>query len=211
MTQKKRSEPTDYNSRQRQESDQCIFIRCPPPSYEILTVECQPSKKISEVKSEIQAKFELHPSEYILQISGKWMTITRDSCSFADYNIHKNSTLDIKFLHPTTEPRVDNSLLGGADGSAEEDNTYKEDDKEEEDEDNDYEEEEEKDDDDDDEDNVVKFMNVTGESSEGIAVVYLQRSNNDVGDACDLYFHEVRGGKGKCCNISSYLLWRYPP
>ena len=81
------------------------------------------------MKSEIQAKFELHPSEYILQISGKWTTITRDGCSLADYNIHKNSTLDIKFLHPNTEPIVDNnSLRGGADDSAEEDNTYKKDD-----------------------------------------------------------------------------------
>jgi len=150
---KKRSEPTDNNS--RQESDQCIFIRCPPPSYEILTVECRPLKKISEVKSEIQAKFELHPSEYILQISGKWTTITRDGCSLADYNIHKNSTLDIKFLHPNTEPIVDNnSLRGGADDSAEEDNTYK------------YKEDYEEDDDD---------------------------------------FDEMRGGKGKCCHISSFF------
>ena len=81
-----------------QESDKCIFIRCPPPSDEILRVAFQPSKKISELKSEIQAQLGLHPTDYILQISGKWTMITRDGCSFADYNIHKHATLDIKLL-----------------------------------------------------------------------------------------------------------------
>jgi len=92
----KRSKPTGNSS--CQQSDKCIFIKCPPPSDEILTVACQPSKKISEMKSEIQAQLGLHPTDYILQISGKWTMITRDGCSFADYNIHKHATLDIKLL-----------------------------------------------------------------------------------------------------------------
>jgi len=96
----KRSKPTGNSTvnDRCQELDKCIFIRCPPPSDEILRVAFQPSKKISELKSEIQAQLGLHPTDYILQISEKWTMITRDGCSFADYNIHKHATLDIKLL-----------------------------------------------------------------------------------------------------------------
>ena len=66
------------------------------------------------MKSEIYAQLGLHPTEYVLQVSEKWTKLTRDHCSLADYNIHKNTTLDIKLLHPTAEPRVDHhGLLGG--------------------------------------------------------------------------------------------------
>jgi len=64
------------------------------------------------VKTEIQTMLGLHPSEYILQVSDKSTKLTFDDCTLADYNIHKDTTLEIKLLHPTAEPRV--GLNGGA-------------------------------------------------------------------------------------------------
>ena len=97
--------------------DRYIFIRSPPPSYKIIRVAGQLSRKISEVKSDIYAQLGLHPTEYILKISRQlWPSpnLAKDNCSLADYNIQKNATLDIKLLHPTAEPRVDHhGLLGG--------------------------------------------------------------------------------------------------
>ena len=97
--------------------DRYIFIRSPPPSYKIIRVAGQLSRKISEVKSDIYAQLGLHPTEYILKISRQlWPSpnLAKDNCSLADYNIQKNATLDIKLLHPTVEPRVDHhGLLGG--------------------------------------------------------------------------------------------------
>ena len=92
--------------------DRYIFIRCPTPPYKILTVACEPSKKISEVKNEIHTLLGLYPTEYILQVSEKSTKLTFDDCTLADYNIHKDTTLEIKLLHPTAEPRV--GLNGGA-------------------------------------------------------------------------------------------------
>jgi len=71
------------------------------------------------VKSEIHAQLGLHSTEYILQVSEKWTNLTRDHCSLADYNIHKNTTLDIKLLHPMAEPRFDHGLLGGTEDDIE--------------------------------------------------------------------------------------------
>ena len=80
----------------------------------ILTVACEPSKKISEVKTknEIYILLGLHPTDYILQVSEKSTKLTFDDCTLADYNIHKDITLEIKLLHPTAEPRV--GLNGGS-------------------------------------------------------------------------------------------------
>jgi len=68
------------------------------------------------VKSEVQTnQLGLHPTEYILQISGPWPKLLKDNCSLHEYNIHKNATLDIKLLQTsTTKPRIDRRLLGGA-------------------------------------------------------------------------------------------------
>ena len=68
------------------------------PPYKILTVACEPSKKISEVKNEIQTLLGLHPTKYILQVSEKSTKLTFDDCTLADYNIHKDTTLDIKLI-----------------------------------------------------------------------------------------------------------------
>jgi len=165
-----------------------------------------------------------------LQISGKWTMITRDGCSFADYNIHKHATLDIKLLHPTTEPRVDYRLLGGADDSAsalqdlkehgkEEEEEEEEEEKEEEDytsleeeEDYTFKDEEGEPDEVDEANAVEEFMEVTGESEDDIAVKYLQRCKNHVGDACALYCEERGEGKGKRCKVYLFLSsWQYPP
>ena len=72
------------------------------------------------MKSEIHVQLGLHPAEYILQVSEKSTTLTFDGCTLADYNIHKDTTLDIKLLHPTAEPRVDHhGLLGGTEDNIE--------------------------------------------------------------------------------------------
>ena len=90
-----------------------IFIRSPSPPYKILKVAYHLSKKISDVKREVQAQLDLHPTAYTLQISRPWPKLLKDSCSLLDYNIHKETTLDIKLLRP--EPSVDqHRLLGGA-------------------------------------------------------------------------------------------------
>ena len=90
-----------------------IFIRSPSPPYKILKVAYHLSKKISDVKREVQAQLDLHPTAYTLQISRPWPKLLKDSCSLLDYNIHKETTLDIKLLRP--EPSVDqHGLLGGA-------------------------------------------------------------------------------------------------
>lgn len=72
---------------------QSIFIRS--PSSKIITAAFYPSKKVSEVKSEIQARLGLLPSEYFLQLSGRWKILSKSECSLADYDIHANQTLDI--------------------------------------------------------------------------------------------------------------------
>ena len=65
---------------------------------------------------EMQAQLGLHPTAYTLQISRPWPKLLKDSCSLRDYNIHKETTIDIKLLRPITEPGVDqHGLLGGAD------------------------------------------------------------------------------------------------
>ena len=50
--------------------------------YKIHTVACEPSKKISEVKNEIQTLLGLYPSEYILQVSEKWTKHLISHCCY---------------------------------------------------------------------------------------------------------------------------------
>ena len=78
--------------------DRYIFIRSPPPSYKIIRVAGQLSRKIIEVKSDIYAQLGLHPTEYVLQVSEKSTKLTRNHCTLADYNIHKDTTLEIKLI-----------------------------------------------------------------------------------------------------------------
>jgi len=70
------------------------------------------------VKNEIQTLLGLYPTEYILQVSEKSTKLTFDDCSLADYNIHKDTTLDIKLLHLTAEQRA------GLNGGAEDNNSH---------------------------------------------------------------------------------------
>ena len=107
--------PTTSSSRSDDDYPK-IFIRSPSPPYKILKVAYHLSKKISDVKREVQAQLDLHPTAYTLQISRPWPKLLKDSCSLRDYNIHKETTIDIKLLRPITEPGVDqHGLLGGAD------------------------------------------------------------------------------------------------
>ena len=77
-----------------------------------------PSKKISDVKSEVQARLGLHPSEYILQlqIPGRLPKSLQDRCSLLDCNIHVDATLNIKLSIPAAlESSVEQQgLLGGS-------------------------------------------------------------------------------------------------
>ena len=51
-------------------------------------------------------------------MSEKWTKLTFDDCTLADYNIQKDTTLDIKPLHPISATRV------GLRGGAEDDNSH---------------------------------------------------------------------------------------
>jgi len=53
-------------------------------------------------------------------VSEKWTKLTFDDCTLADYNIQKDTTLDIKPLHPISATRV------GLRGGAEDDNLHDE-------------------------------------------------------------------------------------
>ena len=70
------------------------------------------------MKNEIQTLLGLHPTKYILQVSEKSTKLTFDDCTLADYNIHKDTTLDIKLLHPTAEQRA------GLNGGTEDNNSH---------------------------------------------------------------------------------------
>ena len=70
------------------------------------------------MKNEIQTLLGLHPTEYFLQVSEKWTKLTFDDCTLADYNIQKDTTLDIKPLHPISATRV------GLRGGSEDDNLH---------------------------------------------------------------------------------------
>ena len=69
-----------------------LFVIC--PSSKLITLAWYPSKTIGQVKSELQARLGLLPSQYLLHIKGSKM-LSEDSCSLSDYGIHKNANLEV--------------------------------------------------------------------------------------------------------------------
>jgi len=59
-----------------------------------MTLTWYPTKTIGQVKSELQARLGLLPSQYLLHIKGSKM-LSEDSCSLSDYGIHKNANLEV--------------------------------------------------------------------------------------------------------------------
>ena len=70
----------------------CLFVIC--PSSKLMTLTWYPTKTIGQVKSELQARLGLLPSQYLLHIKGSKM-LSEDSCSLSDYGIHKNANLEV--------------------------------------------------------------------------------------------------------------------
>jgi len=69
-----------------------LFVIC--PSSKPITLAWYPTKTIGQVKSELQARLGLLPSQYLLHIKGSKM-LSEDSCSLSDYGIHKNANLEV--------------------------------------------------------------------------------------------------------------------